>query len=155
MNKIIAPSGYIDQSDTLLSLDAPNTRSRESIDPELDSIHYFNKHIVPRHGLHNLNVHNCASFMKDLEMNWERLIPETKDKVIDILVLILESGDYDLKNALINKLKLKKTELVAPIVKPTPPSVEVPVKKDKNNNVFYIIIVILILCIVFLLVTKK
>ena len=58
-----------------------------------------------KHGLNNINVSNVASFMKDLQMNWSKLNPELKDKVLDIMVDgIFVGGDYDFKNRFLSKL---------------------------------------------------
>jgi hypothetical protein len=90
MNKmnIISPTGFLDvDNDSLLNKKA--VRSRESVDPKTDLAFYFNNYLVPKYGLDNINVNNCASFMKDLEMNWSKLTPDLKEKVLDILIEIL------------------------------------------------------------------
>jgi len=97
---LIAPSGYIELDDSMNKKNAP---SRETITSKEDISYYFNKILVPKYGLDNLNVNNVGSFMKELEMNWSRLTPELKDKSLDIIVIIL-GKNLDLKNALMNKL---------------------------------------------------
>ena len=90
MNKmnIISPTGFLDvDNDSLLC--KKTVRSRESVDPKTDLAFYFNNYLVPKYGLDNINVNNCASFMKDLEMNWSKLTPPLKEKVLDILLEIL------------------------------------------------------------------
>ena len=66
----VSPTGYVDlDNDCQYSIDIKSTRSRESVDPKTDLAFYFNTYIEPKYGLGNINVNNCASFMKDLEMN--------------------------------------------------------------------------------------
>ena len=107
MSNFIAPTGYVDlDNDCQYSIDRKSTRSRESIDPS-DVAFYFNTYLAPKYGLDNININNVASFMKDLEMNWTKLTPDMKDKVMNIMVdNILPSGDYDFRNALLTKLNI-------------------------------------------------
>jgi hypothetical protein len=109
MPNIICPTGFIDsESNCNYNLNNPNVRSRESVDPKTDLAFYFNEYIVPKYGLNNINVSNVASFMKDLEINWTKLDPPLKDKVMNILVdNILTGGNYDFRNALLNKLNIQ------------------------------------------------
>ena len=87
MASIVSPTGYIDlDNDCQYSIDLKSTRSRESVNPKEDLAFYFNTYITPKYGLENINVNNCASFMKDLEMNWTKLTPDLKKKVLDIMV---------------------------------------------------------------------
>jgi hypothetical protein len=120
MGSFVSPTGYIDLDDDCeYSIDRKSTRSRESINPREDLAFYFNTYIVPKYGLDNINVGNCASFMKDLEMNWTKLSPELKEKVVDIMVDgIIEP---DLKKTLYTKLS--STESTSPAPKPAPPGV--------------------------------
>ena len=112
MTNYVSPVGYIDlDNDCAYSLDIKSTRSRESVDPKTDLAFYFNTYIEPVYGLGNINVKNCASFMKDLEMNWSKLDPELKDKVLNYMVDgILLKGDYDFKNRLLSKLGINEQE---------------------------------------------
>jgi hypothetical protein len=116
MNKIVSPTGFLDQNNYCSSLkenndvnmNNRNVRSRESIDPNVDLSYYFNQYIAPKYGLSNINVSNVASFMKDLEMNWSKLDNSLKEKVLSILVdNIFVSGNYDFKNELLKKLNIQ------------------------------------------------
>jgi len=102
-NNLVSPTGFIN----LYSenpIDVQHNRSREEISKD-DLSYYFNHYLVPKYGLDNINVNNVGSFMKDLEMNWSRLTPDLKNKVLDILVDgIFSSGNYDFKTALMNKV---------------------------------------------------
>ena len=105
----VSPTGYVDlDNDCQYSIDLKSTRSREYVDPKEDLAFYFNTYITPKYGLDNLNVSNVASFMKDLEMNWSKLTPELKDKVLDIMVEILFKDGYDFKNRFLAKLGVNK-----------------------------------------------
>jgi hypothetical protein len=108
-SNIVAPSGYVDlNNDCEYSIDLKSTRSREYINPKEDLSFYFNTYITPKYGLDNINVNNVASFMKDLEMNWTKLTPDLKDKVLNIMVdgiLNNPNGNYDFKNQLLSRIK--------------------------------------------------
>jgi len=106
----VSPTGYIDlDNDCQYSIDLKSTRSREYVDPKEDLAFYFNTYITPKYGLNNLNVSNVASFMKDLEMNWSKLTPELKDKVLDIMVDgIFTKDNYDFKTRFLAKLGVKE-----------------------------------------------
>jgi hypothetical protein len=106
MNKLIAPVGIIEQD----SINISNVRSREYVDPKTDLAFYFNEYIVPKYGLNNINVSNCASFMKDLEMNWSKLDAGLKDKVLSILVDNIFTQNYDFRSALMAKLNIQQTQ---------------------------------------------
>ena len=111
MSKIVAPTGYVDlDNDCEYSIDLKSTRSRESINPKEDLAFYFQTYLVPKYGLDNINVNNCASFMKELEMNWTILTPDLKDKVLDIIVdgIFTNDTSYDFKNKFISKLGANK-----------------------------------------------
>ena len=106
MEGFVSGTGSIElDNDCQYSIDRRSVRSRESVVPDEDLAFYFKEYIEPKYGLGNINVSNCASFMKDLEMNWTKLTPELKDKVLNIMVdYILKSGDYDFKNRLMAKM---------------------------------------------------
>ena len=107
MSKFVSPTGYVDiDNDCDYSIDLKSTRSRESVNPKEDLAFYFQTYLVPKYGLNNLNVNNCASFMKELEMNWTKLTPELKDRVLDILVdgIFTNDSSYDFKTKFKNKL---------------------------------------------------
>lgn len=105
MSKFVSPTGYVDvDNDCEYSIDVKSTRSRESVNPKEDLAFYFQTYLVPKYGLNDINVNNCASFMKELEMNWTKLTPELKDKVLDILVDGIFTNESDFKNKFINKL---------------------------------------------------
>ena len=108
MANFVSPTGYVDlDNDCEYSIDRKSTRSRESVNPTEDLAFYFNTYIVPKYGLNNINVSNCASFMKDLEMNWTKLTPDLQNNVMDIMVDgILTNGNPDFRNALMSKLKI-------------------------------------------------
>jgi hypothetical protein len=104
----VSPTGYIDlDNDCAYSIDLKSTRSREYVDPKEDLSFYFQTYITPKYGLENLNVNNVASFMKDLEMNWSRLTPDLKDKVLDIMVDGIFPQNYDFKNNLLSRLPVE------------------------------------------------
>jgi hypothetical protein len=110
MTNFVSPTGYVDlDNDCQYSIDVKSTRSRESVDPKTDLAFYFNTYIEPKYGLGNINVSNCASFMKDLEMNWTKLDPGLKNKVMDIMVdYIFVSGNFDFKKAFLAKLGINE-----------------------------------------------
>ena len=116
MSNFIAPTGYVElDNDCQYSIDRKSTRSRESVNPD-DIAFYFNTYLVPKYGLNNLNVSNVASFMKDLEMNWTKLTPDLKDRVMDIMVdNILSTGDYNFKNSLLSKLNINVPIVSTPV----------------------------------------
>jgi hypothetical protein len=113
MNKFVSAVGSIElDNDCPFSLDLRSTRSRETISKE-DLPFYFKEFIQPKYGLDNINVNNVASFMKDLEMNWTKLSPTLKDKVVDIMVdgiLNNPASNYDFKNKLLTKLGVDLTQ---------------------------------------------
>ena len=119
MDNFVSPVGYVDlDNDCQYSIDVKSTRSRESVDPKTDLAFYFNTYIEPKYGLGNINVNNCASFMKDLEMNWTKLDTSLKNKVLDIMVdYILVSDNFDFRKSLLSKLGINesKTEPMQPI----------------------------------------
>ena len=111
----VSPTGYIDlDNDCAYSIDRKSTRSREYVDPKEDLSFYFQTYITPKYGLENLNVSNVASFMKDLEMNWSRLTPDLKDKVLDIMVDGIFPQNYDFKNNLLSRLPVEVETQSAP-----------------------------------------
>ena len=114
MTDFVSPIGYVDlDNDCQYSIDVKSTRSRESVDPKTDLAFYFNTYIEPKYGLGNINVNNCASFMKDLEINWTKLDTSLKNKVLDIMVdYILVSGNFDFKKSLLSKLGINETHVV-------------------------------------------
>ena len=103
----VSPTGYVDlDNDCQYSIDLKSTRSREYVNPKEDLAFYFKTYIVPKYGLNDINVSNTASFMKDLQMNWTKLTPELKDKVLDIMVddIFLGDPNYDFKTRFLAKL---------------------------------------------------
>jgi len=110
MSKFVSPTGYVDlDNDCEYSIDLKSTRSRETVVPKEDLAFYFQTYLVPKYGLGDINVNNCASFMKELEMNWTKLTPDLKDKVLDILVdgIFTNDASYDFKNKFLSKLGVK------------------------------------------------
>ena len=162
MSKFISPTGSIElDNDCQYSIDLRSTRSRESVVPAEDLAFYFNTYIEPKYGLGNINVSNCASFMKDLEMNWTKLTPDLKDKVLNIMVDYILKGDgYDFKSRLLAKLgeSTGNTEIVGDNNGSSASSVNKPKKgkspfgessTEKNNNFgIWLIAVIGILVII-------
>ena len=104
MSRFISPTGYVELDNDNYSLENKSTRSRETVVPKEDLAFYFNTYITPKYGLENLNVSNVASFMKDLEMNWSKLTPSLKDKVLSIIVDGIFPNNYDFKNSFLSKL---------------------------------------------------
>ena len=101
----VSPTGYVEIMNDIYAIDNKSTRGREEINPKEDLAYYFQTYFIPKYGLDNINVSNVVSFMKELEMNWSKLMPELKDKVIDIMVdNILSAGGYDFKSRLLTKL---------------------------------------------------
>jgi hypothetical protein len=146
----VSPVGYVDlDNDCAYSLDIKSTRSRESVDPKTDLAFYFNTYIEPVYGLGNINVKNCASFMKDLEMNWTKLGPELKDKVLQYMVdgIFTKDNSYDFKKRFLAKLGVAEPSTVqAPVMKST-----FGEKKEDSNMLFGISIAVLVLCIILFL----
>ena len=153
MTDFVSPIGYVDlDNDCQYSIDVKSTRSRESVDPKTDLAFYFNTYIEPKYGLGNINVSNCASFMKDLEMNWTKLDTSLKNKVLDIMVdYILVSGNFDFKKSLLSKLGITENKTA---------NVPEPIKnkskfgnKDETN---YLMIFggVIILCVILFILNK-
>jgi hypothetical protein len=114
MTSFVAPTGYVDlDNDCNYSIDLKSTRSRESIDPKTDLAFYFDTYIVPKYGLNNINVNNVASFMKDLEMNWTKIDPELKPKILDIMVDGILAKNSSFKVDLLNKLGINENPVAA------------------------------------------
>ena len=113
MANYVAPTGYVDlDNDCEFALDRKSTRSREKVNPTEDLAFYFNTYLVPKYGLANINVNNTASYLKELDMNWTKMSPELKDKVLDIMVdNIFKTGDYDFKNRLLSKLNVNAIDV--------------------------------------------
>lgn len=157
MSQFVAPSGYVDlDNDCEFSIDLKSTRSRESVNPKEDLAFYFNTYIVPKYGLNNINVNNVASFMKDLDMNWSKLTPELKDKVMNIMVDGILNKDSSFKTNLLQKLNIPiSTTQVAPKITNAFSSKESfgLVNLDGKNKKMLILIIILI--VVFFIFFKK
>ena len=108
----VSPTGYVDlDDDCVYSIDRKSTRSREAVDPKSDLAFYFDTYIIPKYGLNNINVNNVASFMKDLEMNWTKIDPEMKPKVLDIMVDGILNKDTSFKVDLLNKLGIQPQQI--------------------------------------------
>jgi ABC-type transport system involved in multi-copper enzyme maturation permease subunit len=171
-NNFVSPTGSVElDNDCTYSIDKRNVRSRETVIPSEDLAFYFKEYIEPKYGLGNINVSNVASFMKDLEMNWTKLTPELKDKVLNIMVdsiLNNPKSDYDFKNSLLKKLNIPVTTNTS-----SPPSIFRNINKsnfekskiepgfskssfgnvnnNKPDNNIYIVMVISVLCLIILL----
>jgi ABC-type transport system involved in multi-copper enzyme maturation permease subunit len=109
----ISPTGSIElDNNCTYSIDKRNGRSRETVVPSEDLAFYFKEYIEPKYGLGNINVSNVASFMKDLEMNWTKLTPELKEKVVNIMadsIFNNPKSDYDFRSSLLKKLNIPST----------------------------------------------
>jgi hypothetical protein len=156
-SSFIAPTGYVDlDNDCEYSIDRKSTRSREEVDPKTDLAFYFDTYIVPKYGLNNINVNNVASFMKDLEMNWTKIDPELKPKVLDIMVDSILAKDSSFKVDLLNKLGVQPQSQIAPEVKSTFGEMSSSIKKDvKEIDPFHLGIAVVLLGLLFLLISKK
>ena len=159
MSQFVAPSGYVDlDNDCEFSIDLKSTRSRESINPKEDLAFYFNTYIVPKYGLNNINVNNVASFMKDLDMNWSKLTPDLKDKVMNIMVDGILNKDSSFKNALLQKLDIQISSTpIAPIKLTNAFSKESfgLVNLDGKNKKILIIVSVIVLIIGIMMFFKK
>ena len=148
MTSFVAPTGYVElDNDCQYSIDVKSTRSRESVDPKTDLAFYFNTYIEPKYGLGNINVSNCASFMKDLEMNWTKLDQNLKNKVMDIMVdYIFVSGNFEFKKAFLAKLGINEQ-----VNKESKESKESFGKTDDPNLITLAVFIILFGFILFIL----
>jgi hypothetical protein len=134
MSNLVSPTGYVDlDNDCEYSIDRKSTRSRESINPKEDLAFYFNTYIVPKYGLDNLNVSNVASFMKELEMNWTKLSPDLRNKVMDILVDGILNKDSNFKTSLMQKMGINLNSL--PVTQPPPPVTQQPPVQQNFKSV--------------------
>ena len=168
----ISPTGSIElDNNCTYSIDKRNGRSRETVVPSEDLAFYFKEFIEPKYGLGNINVSNVASFMKDLEMNWTKLTPELKEKVVNIMadsIFNNPKSDYDFRSSLLKKLNI-------PVISPSTfkninqsnfgksnlesvnnkssfgKSNLEPVNNTSNSNNIYIVMAIAVLCIAALL----
>ena len=157
MSKFVSPTGYVDlDNDCEYSIDLKSTRSRETVVPKEDLAFYFQTYLVPKYGLSDINVNNCASFMKELEMNWTKLTPDLKDKVLDILVdgIFTNDTSYDFKNRFLSKLGVNS------LTKPTK-SISKTNFLGKSNfgstssNLIYIALAVILIGIVVFVLMKK
>ena len=152
-NQFVAPSGYIElDNDCEFSLDRKSTRSRESVDPKTDLAFYFNTYIVPKYGLDNINVNNVASFMKDLEMNWTKISPDMKGKVMDIMVDGILNKNGEFKSDLLQKLNVPSTSFLNPVLTQNKSGFGRSKSRfgvSSNKNCFIIIIIAVVLYLLF------
>jgi hypothetical protein len=157
MSQFVAPTGYVDlDNDCEFSIDLKSTRSRESVNPKEDLAFYFNTYIVPKYGLNNINVSNVASFMKDLEMNWTKLTPEMKDKVMNIMVDDILNKDTSFRSALLQKLNIPLVPQSSPVVLKSSFGRSQSISRFgsvKLDSKMFIILAILV--IVFIILKKK
>ena len=148
----VSPTGSIElDNDCQYSIDKRSVRSRESVSKD-DVIFFLNNYIEPKYGLGNINVNNVASFMKDLEMNWTKLTPELKDKVLDIMVdYILNNpkANYDFKSKLLNKLNISSASNPTSSATTNPSATSTASKSTFGNTMnMYIILLFTIICLV-------
>jgi len=163
MSSFVSPTGYVDlDNDCNYSIDMKSTRSREEINPKDDLAFYFDTYIVPKYGLNNLNVNNVASFMKDLEMNWTKIDPSLKSKVLDIMVDGILSKNTSFKEDLL--AKLGASAIPAPVeVTPILPSSNISsfsnIKSGfgatTGNNYFMIFLGLLLAVTIFIIFNKS
>ena len=165
----VSPTGSIElDNDCTYSIDNRNVRSREVVIPTEDLPIYFKEYIEPKYGLGNINVSNVASFMKDLEMNWTKLTPDLKDKVLNILVDFIfndKNSNYDFKTKFMEKLGVPGTAMTTPFrnvsnsnfanVKGNGTTKSSFGKKDNNNEFILIIISVLLLGVLIVLFIKN
>jgi len=157
MAQFIAPTGYVDlDNDCEYSIDRKSTRSREEVNPKEDLAFYFNTYIVPKYALNNINVSNVASFMKELEMNWTKLSPDLRSKVMDIMVDSILNKNSDFKTELLNKLGVSPqmpipTQVIpGPVVSTFGKSVKSTFgQTDSNRNLIIIAIIVVIIYFIF------
>jgi hypothetical protein len=154
----VSPTGYVDLDNDSYSIDNKSTRSREYVNPKEDLAFYFNTFIVPKYGLENINVNNVASFMKDLQMNWSKLSPDLKDKVMDIMVDGILTQNYDFKGKLIDKLGINTVSPQVQSLSNGPSISTFGKSKSKfggeNQDMVYIGVVLIFLGFVFFLMNK-
>jgi hypothetical protein len=153
-SSFVSPTGYVDlDNDCQYSIDLKSTRSREYVNPKEDLSFYFNTYLVPKYGLNNINVSNSASFMKELQMNWSKLTPELKDKVLDIMVDgIFTKDNYDFRSKFLEKLGVKEQTEAVPQASPSVGS-----KSNfgsSNQDMYYIATGLILLAFVFFLMSR-
>ena len=166
----ISPTGSVElDNDCTYSIDKRNVRSRETVVPSEDLAFYFKEYLEPKYGLGNINVNNVASFMKDLEMNWTKLTPDLKDKVLNIMVDSIfnnPNSGYDFKSSLLKKLNIPvnppSTFKNTPVLSQSnfeKSNLESTIKKssfgNNTDNNINIVIAIALLCIAVLLIIFK
>ena len=156
-NQFVAPSGYIElDNDCEFALDRKSTRSRESVDPKSDLAFYFNTYIIPKYGLDNINVNNVASFMKDLEMNWTKISPDMKGKVMNIMVDGILNKNGEFKSDLLNKLGVSETSTtISPINISVPQSSKSTFGAVKDNKKTILIVAVIAVVLYFLFKSNK
>lgn len=153
-NQFVAPSGYVElDNDCEFSLDRKSTRSRESVDPKTDLAFYFNTYIVPKYGLDNINVNNVASFMKDLEMNWTKISPDMKKKVMNIMVDDILNKDSSFKSDLLTKLNLYESKKES--IDNTPQVIKSTFGSVNDNKKTITIVVVVAVVLYFLFKSNK
>lgn len=148
----VSPVGYVElDNDCEYSIDLKSTRSRETVVPKEDLAFYFNTYIEPKYGLGNINVSNCASFMKDLELNWSKLDNNLKNKVLDIMVDYIFNKEGDFKSKFMEKMKTPVVQSSAPAVGSTSKS---SFGKTKDNTLLIVMLSILAFCLLIFLLDK-
>ena len=149
--KFVSPTGYLDiDNDCEYSIDKKSTRSREYVSSKEDLAFYFDTYLTPKYGLANINVNNTASFMKELEMNWSKLTPELKDKVLDIMVDNILPENYDFKTSLLAKLGVQQQQPTSS----EPSSFSKSTFGAESLDYTYIAVGLAFLVIVFILISK-
>jgi hypothetical protein len=155
MSQFVAPTGYVElDNDCEYSIDRKSTRSREEVNPKEDLAFYFNTYIVPKYGLNNINVSNVASFMKELEMNWTKLNPESRSKTMDILVDGILNRDTTFKSDLMARLNIQQQPQGGGGVKPGGGKSRFgsssPVSAMSNNKIIVVVVVLVLMYFFFI-----
>ena len=160
MSNFVSPTGYVDlDNDCQYSIDLKSTRSREDIDPKEDLAFYFQTYLIPKYGLDNINVNNVASFMKELEMNWSKITPDLKGKVLDIMIDGIFVNDTCFKSSLLLKLNPQQTSS-APINTVDSKSTFGSFSKStfgslSSTNMYIIVFIVFIVIVIFFLKSKS
>ena len=155
----ISPTGSVElDNDCTYSIDKLNVRSRETVITSEDLAFYFKEYLEPKYGLGNINVNNVASFMKDLEMNWTKLSPDMKNKVMDIMVDGILNKESYFKNALLQKLNISLPS--TPVPNTIPSGFTNVFSKSSfgnvsNNKTLIIVAVVVIAIALFFFFKKK
>ena len=160
-SSFVSPTGYVElDNDCQYSIDLKSTRNREYVNPKEDLAFYFNTYLVPKYGLDDINVNNVASFMKELQMNWTKLTPELKDKVLNIMVDDIFNTNYDFKAELLKKIGVENPEMInrsssEPLVNTSSKSSFGKSNFGEKQDLIYLSVIILFVSILAVVLYKK